>query len=337
MMERWPRLDGGEASPLPGAIYKQQPEDFQVTELTDIEFADAGEHLYGYVEKTNLTTREVAQRLAVLGAVPVDDVGYAGMKDKRAQTRQWFSLPTKRDDVFAELCASEAAPGLELLETRRHSRKLRRGQLVGNRFLIILRKLSSPVCPERVKIVAEQGVPNYFGAQRFGGDNLEAACRWLARRRKIRVSQFRKSLYLSVLRSFIFNELLAERVKDASWNQILDGDVVLDDSASGPLWGRGRSAVSGRAAELERKALAPHRQLLEDLEYAGVSQQRRALCLKAGAFDLQPSSDESVQLTFELPAGAYATVLLRELVELDHGHQPNQRADSAAFSNRTAS
>ena len=341
MMERWPRVDGGGTSLLPSAIYKHEPEDFQVTELSDIDFSDTGEHLYGYVEKTNLTTREVAQRLAALADVAVADVGYAGMKDKRALTRQWFSVPTKRDDVFTELCAGAAGEGLVALATRRHGRKLRRGQLRGNRFLIRLRRLSAPVCTRRAEWLVEQGVPNYFGPQRFGGDNLEQARRWLIRRRKIRISPFKKSLYLSVLRSFIFNEVLAERVRDGSWNQLIDGDAVRDESATGPLWGRGRSEVRGRAAELERQALEPHRTLLEDLEYAGVSQQRRNLVLRPEAFALQQTADESADatatLSFELPAGAYATVVLRELVALDDGDVAAGQADSAAVSSRAAS
>ena len=336
MMERWPRVDGAGSSLLPDATCKHSPEDFQVTELAAAEFSDSGEHLYGFVEKTNLTTREVAQQLAALAGVAADDVGYAGMKDKRARTRQWFSVPTKRDDLYAELCEASISSGLTVLECRRHNRKLRRGQLDGNRFQITLRALQDSIDPERVARLIKEGVPNYFGAQRFGEDNLEQAQSWLAKRRQVRISSFKKGLYLSVLRSFIFNEVLAHRVVDASWNQLLDGDVALADSPTGPLWGRGRSAVSGRAGELERQALADHQALVEDLEYAGVNQQRRALILRPAGFELNPGEDDSATLSFELPAGAYATVVLRELVTLDDGHVDVSQADSPVVSNRAA-
>jgi tRNA pseudouridine13 synthase len=337
MMERWPRVGGGGTSPLPGAICKQQPEDFQVSELTAIEFSDSGEHLYGFVEKTNLTTREVARQLAAIAGVAEDDIGYAGMKDKYAVTRQWFSVPTKRDDLFSQLCPVDAGQGIAVLDTRRHGRKLRRGQLAGNRFIITLRQVSSPLCRERARLVSERGVPNYFGPQRFGDDNLEQARRWLAQRRKIRLPQFKKSLYLSVLRSFLFNEVLAVRVRDESWAEAVDGDVLLAGAASGPLWGRGRSAVAGRAAELQAAALSPHQQLLVDLEHAGVSQQLRPFCLRPEGFDLQSSENGSVTLSFQLPPGAYATVVLRELVELAAGQQRSDSADASVSFNRAAS
>jgi tRNA pseudouridine13 synthase len=182
---------------------------------------------------------------------------------------------------------------------------------------------------ERLDTLSAQGVPNYFGPQRFGGDNLERAMQWLPQRRRRSISHFKKGLYLSVLRSYLFNEILGRRVSDGSWQDLLSGDVALrvEDGvgdrvgdgagATAPLWGRGRSATTEAAAEVEASVLAPHARLCDDLEYAGVQQQRRALVLYPQTLDWQTSGAE-VQLRFGLAPGCFATSFLLEAFDLQH-------------------
>ena len=312
----WPRAGGGAPA---GARMKTRCEDFRVCELPAVEPSGSGEHLWLHLEKTGMTTRDAAVALAGACAVPEHAVGYAGMKDKRAVTRQWFSVHTAADEAPAL-----ARPGLRLLAATRHQRKLRRGELAGNAFRLRLDGVEGTGWEAALATARDAGVPNYFGPQRFGSDNLRNAVAWLGQRRRQRVPAFRRGLYLSVLRSYLFNEVLGARVADGSWQRPLAGDVLLppamlgdaaEPAPTGPLWGRGRSPVEAEAAALEQAALAPHGELCEGLEHAGLSQERRSLVLRAP--DLSWSRDgDAVTLAFSLPAGCYATVLLAEAFDL---------------------
>jgi tRNA pseudouridine13 synthase len=314
-----PRARGAAAA---SAQFRTRPEDFRVCELPAAEPSGDGEHLWLHVEKTGRSTPDVAGALAATFRVPEHAVGYAGMKDKHAVTRQWFSVHTEADPARAVSASAEA--GLTVLSAARHRRKLRRGELAGNAFRLRLEGVVGSGWQEALADTRALGVPNYFGPQRFGTDNLAAAVDWLANRRRRRISAFRRGLHLSVLRSLLFNEVLGARVAADCWRRPLPGDVLAPPAMrgeagppvpTGPLWGRGRSAVGGAAAELERKALEPHRAVCEGLEHAGLSQERRSLVLRAP--DLTWSrEDDAVVLSFSLPPGAYATVLLAEAFEL---------------------
>jgi tRNA pseudouridine13 synthase len=293
-----------------GGGFKAAPEDFQVDETLGFVPEGSGEHLYLRIEKRGVETRRVAEELAQRYAVPPVDVGYAGMKDKHAVTRQWFSVTTPQPADVA------TAAGLQVLESSRHERKLRRGQLERNTFDVCLRGVSGEGWQDRLSVIKADGAPNYFGPQRFGRDNLLRALEWLPQRRRRSISRFKQGLYLSVLRSYLFNEVIAERVRDGSWRDLLPGDVAMDGVATAPLWGRGRSATTDRAAELERLALSPHADVCDGLEHAGVQQHRRALVLRPGNFCWEHSGPDVV-LGFDLPAGGYATSLLLEVFELD--------------------
>ncbi len=306
MVTNWPR-----AYPDPGisATFKQTPDDFRVDESLDFEVTGIGEHLYLFVEKRNLGTPEVADYLAHQFRVDSVAIGYAGMKDKFAVARQWFSVHT------AENVEPPSLPGLKVLELTRHDRKLRRGQLCRNDFAVLLKDIQGDGLAERMELLANNGVPNYFGPQRFGRDNLQAARAWLAKRRRLRISRFMKALYLSVLRAFLFNEVVGLRVEGGSWNQPVEGDVLIAGEPSAPLWGRGRSQSKGTALDMENAALTPHRSLCDGLEYAGVSQQRRAQVLNTESLEWEQSGDELL-LQFVLPPGSYATSLLHEGFDL---------------------
>ena len=296
----WPRADG--AAPLRG-VQRRTPDDFKVTELADPPVCAAGEHRYLYVEKRERTTAEVAAQLARAFGVSTRDVGYAGMKDRRAVTRQWFSVPA--DDRPAP-----DLPDLSVLNQRRCARKLRRGELEGNGFELRLHGVSGADAAARLAQLAAQGVPNYFGPQRFGHDNLVQARAWLPRRRRER-DAFRRGLYLSVLRAYLFNSVLAARLKDGTWNRCLHGET----EPTGPLWGRGRPAVNEALAALELRLLDDERELLDGLEHAGLQQQRRPLVLKPRAFEWCQEAADVLYLRFSLPPGGYASSVLRELGE----------------------
>lgn len=321
MMDRWPR-----AAPIEqvAAAFKTEPADFRVAEHLDFDPDGSGEHLYLQIEKTNLTSAEVADWLAERYSLRPGDVGLAGMKDKHAITTQWFSLPIAENPP-QNIQWHDDGRSLRTLTATRHSRKLRRGQLSRNDFQIRLTQPGSHVCIRTLTDLAAlvaQGVPNYFGPQRFGRDNVDQALGWLAQRRRRRVSAFKKGLYLSVLRSFLFNEVLAARVRHCNWKSCVEGDVLDLGHPTGPLWGRGRSGASLQAAEIEQLALAPY-DWLDDLEHAGVTQQRRPLVLMPSNFRCEQSEGGDLELSFSLPPGGYATVLLREAFDL---YQPSSES-----------
>ena len=293
-------------------MFKRVPEAFRVDEFLPFEPSGDGEHLLVRLEKTGLGTPELARLLADAHGIDHQDVGYAGMKDKHAVTTQWFSLRgvTSLDDTVAAL------DGVRVLHVTRHRQKLRRGQVGSNAFALVLENPEPADVTPAMERLARWGAPNYFGGQRFGWDNLEKAVAWLPRRRRVRLSPFKQGLYLSVLRSFLFNEVLAARVEAGTWRDLIDGDVA-DDAGqpTGPLWGRGRTAVTGAAAEVEGAALAPHAEIRDGLEHAGLTQARRSLVIRPREFTWQQEGTR-IDVRFRLGAGEYATSLLDDAFDL---------------------
>ncbi len=289
-------------------------DDFLVDESAAFAPSGEGEHLLLYVEKRGLNTYDVAHDLACSFGVAPTDVGFAGMKDRHAMTRQWFSVHTQRDAPHVE-----ASPAWRILESARHQRKLRRGDLAGNAFRIRVRDLSGDVAvvSERLDVLKRCGAPNYYGEQRFGHDgaNVDRAKRWICNRPRPAISAFRRGLHLSTARALLFNAVLAARVSARSWNRLIDGDVALDALPTGPLWGRGRGAARGMAHAIETDAMAAYRDWLDPLEHLGLSQQRRPLVLRPGALEWTIEGSD-LELRFDLLPGQYATTLLRELGRL---------------------
>lgn len=312
-LPQWPK-----AYPASGAsaTLKRLNEDFIVTELPLQLPSGEGEHIWLDVEKNGANTAFVAERLAEAAGVQAMDVGYAGLKDRYAITRQWFSiyLPKGETPDLTQL----QHPEFKVLSQSRHVKKLRRGDLQGNRFRIVLREVAGDrdAIEANLKAVASQGVPNYFGAQRFGfeGGNVEQGRAMLAREIRVRNPK-KKGIYLSAVRSFVFNEVLALRIQQGLWGKPLPGDVL--DAAgqpTGPLWGRGRVSTTDQAQALENGVAGRHAILCDGMEHAGLDQERRALV--ASPADLAwewPQADQLV-LTFSLPAGTYATAVLSEIL-----------------------
>jgi len=305
--------------PVPvSAGFRSELEDFQVDEVLGFEPSGSGEHWLVQLRKRGDNTDWVARELAQLSGVAVRDVGYAGRKDRRAVTSQWFSIyqPKGAEPQWQQL----GDRGLELLKLARHDRKLRLGQHAGNRFAIHLRQLE-PLMPEartllseRLRRLAEQGLPNYFGEQRFGlgAGNLHRAQTQLIQGKPIRNRRDR-SMALSAARSWLFNRVLSERVRQGYWQTPLNGDP--SDAASGPLWGRGRPLPRGDTLALEEAVLAPWANWCHALEHLGLKQERRALVLKPLRMDWDWEGKD-LWLRFDLPPGCFATAVLREVAEL---------------------
>ncbi len=320
------------------ARIRTTPDDFRVDELDAFEASGSGEHLLLTIEKRGLNTAFAAKCIAQWAGVPESAIGQAGMKDRHAVTVQRFSvwLPKKVAPDIATLQSDE----LRVLGYAWHSRKLPRGALAGNRFRLVLRSVegSSEVIDARLQQIAAQGVPNYFGEQRFGrgGGNVAKAIAMFAGGRAKRDE---RSMLLSAARSELFNRVLDARVADASWNAGLEGEVwMLDGSRSvfgpepmteelqarlqafdihpsGPLWGVGELRSTDDAAACELRAIQGDSalRLRTGLEKAGLKQERRALRLRPESLEWQWLGGDALVLSFALPPGCYATTVLREL------------------------
>jgi tRNA pseudouridine13 synthase len=325
------------------ARIRTTPSDFVVSEQLDVEFSGDGEHDWLHIEKTGANTHWVAGQLAGHAGVKPRDVGYAGLKDRHAVTRQWFSV--RRPSQQGTDWRAFEADGVRIVEQQLHRRKLRRGAHRGNAFRIALRaadvKDQQAALAERLSRIEARGVPNYFGEQRFGrdGSNVDLGRSLFDGRRLARA---RRSIALSAVRSFLFNEILGVRVRDGSWEQILPGELAnLDGSGSvfavaelspeleqrcaerdihptATLWGRQAPCAADSVAALENTVMAFFPELCDGLVNAGVDASSRALRLRVQ--DLQWRIDQdALWLEFQLGKGAYATSVLREIADFSQG------------------
>ncbi len=297
-----------------------------------------GEHLWVWVEKRGVTTPDLARLLAKRAEIAVRDVGFSGLKDRDGVTRQWLSLALPGRELAAGWDAGLAERGVRVLEACRHPRKLKRGVHRANRFRLRLRgeAVAEPATFERWQRRVHEGLPNYFGPQRFGPDgrNLQRAEALFARGWRKRDDP--QGLLLSTARSYLFNQMLSARVADGSWCRGLAGDVFnLDGTQSrfagetldaelearlasgdihptGALWGKGELESAAAVAERETRIVDAHPVLRDGLEAAGARQARRPLRVRIAKPHWE-TMDEGVEVTFALPRGAFATALLREL------------------------
>jgi tRNA pseudouridine13 synthase len=334
-MSALPRAHGG---PVLTAVFRERAEDFVVEEMPGFEPSGAGEHLLLDIEKRGMNTAFAAKRIAEWAGVKDVAIGYAGLKDRHAVTRQRFTVHLPGRD--APDLATLQDDSLRVLHATRHSRKLPRGALAGNRFELTLRDVvgDRAAIDARIAAIAARGVPNYFGEQRFGraGDNVEQARAMFGGRR---VRREERSLLLSAARSELFNRVLAERVARGAWDAPLDGEVwmldgrrsifgpepasaelaerlaAFDIHPTGPLWGRGALRCEGECRALEEAVLddAEARVLRQGLEAAGLEQERRALRLRPAEMASEWIADDVLRVRFALPPGTYATCVLEAL------------------------
>ena len=334
-------LPGAFGAPVIRARMRASEEDFFVEEIAGFSPHGEGEHLLLTVQKRGMTTAAVAKHLARWAGVAEMAIGYAGMKDRHAVTRQRFSvhMPKRVAPEIALLGTGQ----LTVLESAWHNRKLPRGALAGNRFILVLREVDGEreAIGARLAQIAARGLPNWFGEQRFGraGDNVASALSMFAGRR---VQRDQRSMLLSAARSELFNRVLAARVRDASWDEAMDGEVWIlsgsrsvfgpepfsevlgnrlasfDIHPSGPLWGSGELRSTDACRELEQTALSADEAMTmrSGLEEAGMKQERRALRLVPTGLAWEWIAQDALSLAFSLPPGSYATALLQELGDI---------------------
>lgn len=327
-------------APLGTARYRVMPEDFFVDEELPFTPDSSGEHLLVQVEKRGHNTGWLAQRLSQFAGIHPRLVSFSGRKDRHAVTRQWFSLQlTGKADPDWSLLREE---GVTVLASHRHGRKLRTGTHRRNHFVLVLRDVGAApaAVAERLARIAAQGVPNYFGDQRFGREagNLAMAREAVASGR-LPSRPEKRGMIISALRSEIFNAVLDARVRDGSWARILPGEMVMLDGAGGrwfaedgdpelaarcaaldihpggPLVGTGGTAPAGAVAELEGRMTARYDDVLAALARWRVESDRRAL--RSRVLDLAHDWPEAgvLRLSFTLWRGSYATAVLRELFD----------------------
>ncbi|RDI94806.1 tRNA pseudouridine(13) synthase TruD [Meiothermus sp. QL-1] len=329
---------------LPGieGSIRVRPADFQVFEVPAYAPAGEGEHLFLRVEKEGLTTRRVVELIAQRLGVEEGQIGVAGLKDKHALAQQYLSLPARFEPRLKLL---EDLPGVRILGWARHPHKLRLGHLAGNRFRILIRGAREPGRVEAVlRQLAERGVPNYYGPQRFGlgGQNPEKGYA-LVTGQKLHLSPWLRKFLVSSLQSLLFNDWLALRLRLGLFDRVVEGDVAkkhdtggefwveeperesqralrFEISATGPLYGRKYREARGEARALEDQVL--RRYGLERAHFVARRGDRRPIRVPLADWAVE-AGPEGVWVSFFLPRGAYATAVLREVMkrnpELEEG------------------
>ncbi|WP_022940872.1 tRNA pseudouridine(13) synthase TruD [Psychromonas hadalis] len=323
--------------PKSTGIYKQRCEDFIVKEDLGFELTGEGEHVCLWIQKVGENTQYLARQLAKFADILARNVSYAGLKDRQGDTWQWFSLhiPGKITPDFSLF----ESPGVTIHKVIRHHKKIKIGALAGNYFSITLREISDKQAFEEALLKVQEGVPNYFGEQRFGfgGFNINAALTLFAGR-KIK-DRFKRGIYLSAARSYLFNQVVSRRVADNLSSQPLLGDCVqfvgnrsffvLPDLKShslqrlqsreicltAPLWGEGELTCESDAKHYETESLKHYPELQAGLAKNGLRQERRPLLLKPEQLSADWLDEKTVCINFYLPSGCYATTVLRELIQ----------------------
>lgn len=341
---------------IPGVL-RVALEDFVVDEMSAYELSGSGEHVYIHFEKRDLTTPEAMRRLIrALGAEP-RAAGYAGLKDRRAVTRQWASFALKDDSVARAL--GDTLEGIRVLEVTRHGNKLRTGHLRGNRFALRLREVPLGREAEVAAVLARlaiEGIPNFYGEQRFGRDaqNVAEARRWIVDGQRPPRDAFRRKLLVSSLQSELFNDVLAARLRDGLFAQAVDGDLLrkedsgglftTDDladasarvsafevSPTGPMFGAKMRWPERASREREERVLAAAGLTAAHLDGFARDGEgtRRPLRVRPLDVAVETEAPGVVLLRFTLPKGAYATVVLREVTKdaLVEGGSPDSASD----------
>jgi tRNA pseudouridine13 synthase len=335
--------------PGSGGEVKASPEDFRVDEIPSYEPAGTGPHLWLHVEKRGLTTRDVVRMLARALGVADRDVGAAGLKDKAAVTTQWLSFPVARDPDPASL----AGDGYRVLSASRHGNKLRTGHLRGNRFTVCVPGGDLARARACAAALAERGLANFFGPQRFGAAGLNADTgRALLlgqsdpEARRAARDRFLRRLVLSAWQARVFNAWLAERLRDGLFATALPGDAMkklesggvftcvdpaadaprvaaFEISPAGPMFGHKLKPAEGEPLVREARLLAAEGVTLADLARGGGEAEGTRRAGRIPVAVALEAIDRGYRASFELPKGSYATVVLGELTKCDVPEAPD--------------
>ena len=309
--------------------FEQNKEDFIVDEIP-LKFKGNGNFLILEVKKVELTTWDMIAAFAEFLNLPAEKIGYAGLKDKHATTTQYISIEAKYEKALKKF----KHPQIKVLSATRHTHSIRMGDLAGNRFSINLFGVSQIEAGQIEKLArksAKNGLPNYFGYQRFGRDedSIEQAKAMIAGDLYINDAKLKKFL-ISIYQSQFFNDWLKERVllsreSNGGKFMLLEGDVYLSDEEklftpknipqkdfdahkvvpTGLLPGRDVYRARATAREIEAKY---------DDEFLYEKGLRRAALIfpKEITFDYKNHFDV-LNVAFTLPKGAYATVFLENI------------------------
>ena len=347
-MQIWPYLPRLDAeAPSIDAVIKREPEDFVVEEVAAYEPSGQGDHLFLWIEKRDVPAEALIKHLARTLKVPGRDIGAAGMKDRRAITRQWVSVPAVAESRLEQV----ETEGIRVLKSARHKNKLKTGHLVANRFEIHVRGIARPlredVCQSAVR-VATGGFPNYFGPQRFGHGGQTAGQGFDLLKGELRPGQIPRQrrrflirLAISAAQAMVFNSVLGNRISEGRIATVVAGDVLqkiesggiflcenveedqprLDAgelALTGPMHGPKMRRAEGKPAGWDAEGLA--RWELTEEQFAEFSRvahgTRRRMMVSADDLVAEPATG-GVRLSVTLPAGVYATVLLREVLGLE--------------------
>lgn len=324
------------------ATFRATWEDFEVEEVPAYAPSGTGEHVFVFIEKKGITTQHAVQTLCERVGADPRSAGWAGLKDKHAVTRQWISL----FGATPEAVEQASTEHVRVLEAVLHPHKLRTGHLRANRFRIRLRQIDLARIDDLHAVldrIEREGLPNYFGEQRFGreGDNVERALRWVSGLGPVPKSPFQRKLQMSALQSELFNRLVAQRMDESSLGVVLPGDLMKkhetgglfvaadleqaqaradawEISPTGPIFGakmrwpegdaKAREEVLLQEMGLTRAHFAKWKRIAPGT--------RRLLRIPVGKVGRRVS-DDTVSLEFTLPAGSYATILMREILKRD--------------------
>lgn len=328
--------------PSIGGVFRQSPEDFSVEEIPAYLPAGEGDHVYVRFAKRGITTPDAVKAMAKALGVDGRECGWAGLKDKHAVTVQWASF--LRADV--EKARALALDGITVLDVSRHRNKLKTGHLHGNRFSIVVRGCvdgALAIAQRVAERITLEGAPNYYGAQRFGrdGDNAARGVAWLTGATGAPKEHFDRKMLASSVQSWLFNRYLAERVRDGMLALYIEGDLAMrhpiervfsiteDEarstyasracSATGPMFGPEMRWPEGAAKAREAKVLEGSGLEIEHFARAkGLAEgTRRAVRVCPPKVEVSDEGGGALRFVFELPAGAYATAVLREFRKSD--------------------
>lgn len=329
-------------------LLRSEMSDFKVFEILPYQPNGEGEHLYIHIRKTGANTVFVARELAKYFNVKEGLVSYAGLKDRFAVTEQWFGVHVPGKAVFD--LSDLSIEGVEVLSYKRHNKKLRTGALSGNNFELTLKNVTHlEAFEKRWQKILSEGVPNYFGEQRFGidGGNIEKSIA-LFSGTKVKDKK-KRGIYLSAARSYLFNQVIDARIQLDVFNKPSLGDVMMlagtqsvflvdeldasikqrfidkDIDITAPMWGAGELMTVGDPKALESKIANDNNEISIGLPRFGLKQERRKIRLNISKANIEilndsnittPESDtSSVKIKFFLPSGCYATTVLRELIQ----------------------
>ncbi len=337
-----------------GGRIRVTDDDFTVDEVPAYPATGEGDHVFVQIEKRGLTTPQAATLVARAAGVPVRDVGWAGMKDRHAVTRQWLSLPPP---ARPESIQGFVGDGVTVLAAVRHRHKLRTGHLDGNRFALVVREVgdadAAAAAATAILDVLAPAAPNWYGEQRFGarGDNASTGLAIIQQGGKGGGAPRQKRLLVSAFQSYLFNQWLIERLADQLYATVLGGDVLqkrasggmftsiepeLDQARlssgelviTGPMFGAAmRSPPDGSPAHV-REARLLDALALGPADFAPLgglaSGTRRQAAITVGEPIVEPLAPDAIRITFTLPAGAYATAILREVQKTADDGKPTE-------------